>query len=469
MLSTTTLFAQKLTEYFSPLGSRVYTNKINSLKLRSIPIMYSDKKEQKTFSEIIKEQNETILYDFENDHLVDDTALLNQCNYILNKIKNSNSNFNFDSISLYINRSSIANACCFGEGTLYINLGLFLWIDNDDELAFVIAHELSHQFLKHYEDKIKKNIALISSDDFKKEMKAITKAKDGRYMRYKNLMKDLTAQSTTHSRYKENEADSLAVILITNAGYNSTVAAPILLKLDHVEDLFTANNFYDVKNIFETAVGDSFVFKTNKKYNGLSTLSVTMSADKDVDSLKTHPDCVVRYKQVTNSKNIVETECCKAINTNLKNTKERALIEIIRYQYEKGNLTLCVHFCLFAMQNGFVDPFYNYMISLSFSKMYEADKTLEKFSVTNANATSGSTLKNLQDFVFANSRENLQSVAAYYLNNLQINKTDDYNYAQLMYNISIKRQDAEMLQQRFKKMYPNSKYNYLINLKTENN
>ena len=229
---------QMNTEYFSPLSAGSYSQKIAELKARIVPIIFTEKKEQKTYAEIINERNKSIVDALEQNRIVYDTMLLNKCKAIIEKIKVANMSFSFNNISFYINRSCIANASCYGEGSLFINLGLFLWIDNDDEMALIIGHELSHQFLNHADSKIKKDIALLSSDDFINEIRAIKKSSNGKYERYKNLMKELVVQNGTHSRYKESEADSLGLALIKNAGYNIKNAANILLKLDHVDDLF---------------------------------------------------------------------------------------------------------------------------------------------------------------------------------------------------------------------------------------
>ncbi len=460
--------AQSATQYFSPLSTDVYTTKIAALKARKVPVKYTDKKEQSTYAGIIKDRDQSILSDFENNRIVHDTMLLNKCNRIVQKIKEANKNYSFDSISVFINRSSVANASCYGEGTLFVNLGLFLWIDNDDELALIIGHELSHQFLDHLESKIKKNITLMSSDDFINEMKAIKKSSDGKYERYKNLMKSLVTENGKHSRYKESEADSLGVVLARNAGYDVKSAATVLLKLDHVEDIFVSDKLYSVKAAFEKAVPDTFVFAKPRKYNGLSMVHVTMNADKDFDSVKTHPDCIVRYKQIMGTPATgQETSCCGKLNTPLKEIKERALVELIRYEYEAKNLTLCAHFCLFAMQNGFTGSFYDYYLSLCFSKIYEADRNLEKFTATNSDARAGSTLKELQDFIFNCNSPIIGKIALYFLDNSADPQSEDHAFAQAMYNAQVKTQDATTAQNSFKSKYPNSKYNYLF--KPKNN
>ena len=463
---TKVVFSQSNAYYFSALSSDVFTGQITAYKQRQIPIVYTDKKKQKIYSEIFKERNEDLVLEFESNELLYDTMLLNRCNTILKRLKNSNPTYKFDSINLFINRSCIGNACCYGEGTIFVNLGLFLWMDNEDELALVVGHEIAHQLLSHSEKKIIQNIDLYSSDEFKAEIKSIKKSTESKYKRLKGLLKDMTVKTNTHSRYKENEADSLGAVLIKNAGYNISKAAPSLLKLDSINNLYTENNIYTIKNIFEKSVVSDFAFEQKKKYNGLSNEVVNMNTEEDIDTLTTHPDCRVRFNAIAKGLNISKNvNCCSVIDNSFSAIKERALVEIIRHEYERGNLTRAIHQCLFATKNGFTNPYFTYMISMSFSKIYEADLVLEKFSITNANAKTGSTLKALQDFIFNSSRENLLSIAAYFLNTPTDRKTEEYFFASMMYKKAAKTADVNSAENTFKKMFPKSKYNYILTQK----
>ena len=458
--------AQPQPYYFSALSKAAYPQKITELGQRKIPVVYTDKKEQKAYEGIIKSRNEELKSDFENDMLIDDTMLINKCKRIIHRIMPANNPFPEDSISLYINRSPVANACCHGEGTLYVNLGLFLWIDNEDELALVLGHELSHQLLNHSESKIRKNIALLSSDDFIEEMKSIRKSTDGKYERYKALMKDLVTQTGTHSRYKESEADSLGIILVKNAGYNVQNAALILLKLDKVDELFTASNLYDVKSMFAKYSADGLIHQMAKKYNGLSMVEVTMNADKDFDSVKTHPDCIVRFKKTSGLASPVPVNCCSTVTPLSGAIKEHALAELVRYEFEANHLTVCSHLCLFALKNGFSNAYYSDFLTASFAGIFDADKHLEKFSATDSRAKAGSTLKELQDYIFNANSESLAAIAAAFLNGTPDKNSEDYHFAQYKYDTQVKAQDAATAEKNFLAAYPNSKYTYLLKPKT---
>ena len=54
-----------------------------------------------------------------------------------------------DAIRIYILRSPEANAMALPNGNIYINSGLFTYLENEDQLAAVTAHEIAHVTERH--------------------------------------------------------------------------------------------------------------------------------------------------------------------------------------------------------------------------------------------------------------------------------------------------------------------------------
>lgn len=456
--------AQKDNAYYSALSSEVYKDRIKELESFKVPKMYADKSAQAWYDEIISGRNSSLLEQFKKNRIVHDTMLLNKCNSIVARMKATNKNYNFDSIRVYINRSSVANAACYGEGTLMVNLGLFLWTDNDDELAVVLGHELAHQMLRHSDAKLKKMIGTLSSEDFKEEIKDIKRSSNGKYDRLRKLLKDFSIETGKHSRYKESEADSLGVLFAKNAGYDVNRGVNILLKLDKVDQPFTSKSLYTTKAFFEGAPIDLSSLKAKTKYKGLSSVNVTMNADADMDSVKTHPDCMIRYKSITGAEATAQPECCVSLNGQSRIYKERALLEIVRSLYDNGNIGYATHFSIFALSNNYDPAIYKRFISLCFSKLYEEDRKLNRFNAANAEAKNESTLKELQDFLFAMKTADLDAVSLYYLNQSNSLSVDD-EFARLMYTTGVKQQDTTVAYAAFNKKFPDNKYQYLLQQK----
>ena len=164
-----TATAQQISYDFATLSAIKYADKIKQFEKFKAPKVFTDKASQVWYDEFVTDRNSTLSFAFRHNDIIYDSILLDKCNSILKRIALANPTYRFDTIKLYINRSLSANAACYGEGTVFINLGLFLWIDNDDELALVLGHEFAHQLLNHSESAMKKSIATLTSDAFKKE------------------------------------------------------------------------------------------------------------------------------------------------------------------------------------------------------------------------------------------------------------------------------------------------------------
>jgi hypothetical protein len=447
---------------FAPLGATQYAGKVAELK-KFKPGQYADAKDaQAWYKELMETRNKALLEEFEQNHLVHDSLLLDKCNQLFARIKKANAKYKFDSITLYLNRSLVANAVCYGEGTIMLNLGLLLWVDNDDELAFVIAHELSHQLLRHNALQMEKTVNLLTSNDFKDELKSIKKADYNKYSRFRELMKGVKVENGIHSRFKESEADSLGTVLILNAGFNKLAAAKMLLKLDHAEELFTAKGLYDVPAAFANTGLEGTYFQPQKKYNGLSMANVTMNADVDIDTLKTHPDCKQRFVKIVPGNADTVVQCCKKINNTLPQVKERALQELLRYYFEKNSLTSCIHLCLLAKQYGYNAATIDFFLTASFARLCRNDVELERFSSVHVGAKAGSDLKLLQDFLLEMSLKDLQTVTVFFLNRNVAKGTEAHAFASLLHDCVVKQAAPEPRMETFAKTYPGSQYQYLL-------
>ena len=452
---------------FSSLGSAQYQTKINQLEKYSVPKKYTEKSAQAWYQEMMIDRNTALMHLFKDDEVIYDTLFLNKCNSIASRIIAANKNYSFDSIRFYINRSAVPNAACYGEGTIMVNLGLFLWIDNDDELALVLAHEMSHQVLNHLQSQMEKNIATLTSEGFKEELKDIKKSKEGKYERFRKLMKNLSVETGKHSTYKESEADSLAAVLIQHAGFSKINGSVILLKLDNSDALFTSPALYSLKDFFEKAPIDQSFFILKRKYNGLSSATVTMNADKDLDSIKTHPDCIKRYEAIAGHGPGPAVNCCTYLSGMYKQYKEKAILEIVRNLYEKNAIGLCVHFCIFSLQNNYDPAISSAFLSLCFSQLYWSDRHLQRFSAVNAKASRETTLKSLQDYLFDASTADLDKLSAYFLTNASLADAEDQDFALLMRNTQVASKEPVNACAAFNSKYPNSKYQYLIKIKSK--
>ena len=121
--------------------------------------------------------------------------------------------------SYRIVESEDVNAYTVAGGKIYINTGLLDYLDNEDELAFVIGHEISHNELKHCIKKIQYAAIAGSIDPTLGQVVGVA------YSIY-----DMPFSSD-----KEFEADENGIYLIHKAGYDKSGAISFFEKLAELE------------------------------------------------------------------------------------------------------------------------------------------------------------------------------------------------------------------------------------------
>jgi predicted Zn-dependent protease len=72
------------------------------------------------------------------------------------------------SYQVIVSRSSVPNAFNVGGGFIIINTGLIERLQSEEELAFILAHELSHQVMDHVNQNIAENV-IAETDKVRKE------------------------------------------------------------------------------------------------------------------------------------------------------------------------------------------------------------------------------------------------------------------------------------------------------------
>ena len=109
--------------------------------------------------------------------------------------------------NILIFRSALINATCIGEGTLLINVGLLARLQNESELAFIIAHELAHYEIDH----VKKRIFQAANENLDRQIAYVMKKGIQGKVNTEDLeyISSIIYKRGRFSRENEMEADSL--------------------------------------------------------------------------------------------------------------------------------------------------------------------------------------------------------------------------------------------------------------------
>ncbi len=225
---------------------------------------------------------------------------------------------------ILLSRDSDANAYNTGDGTIVIHFGLFLTVENEDELVFVISHEIGHQYLSHVKKDIESFAKLSTSSEIVKKTREIRNQKYGKATMADDLLKKIRYQNYNIRRKKEFEADSIGRIFYKKTLRNPKAMVTILEKLDSSDTEKDSLTIADYKLIFENNG-----FKVKERYFEQEE-SLFKAYDNEkriaVDSLKSHPDCAARIKKISRD---LENKFLGSLNTskNFLEIKENSIYQ----------------------------------------------------------------------------------------------------------------------------------------------
>ncbi|HLN95071.1 MAG TPA: M48 family metallopeptidase [Flavobacterium sp.] len=209
---------------------------------------------------------------------------------------------------ILLSKDPSVNAYNTGDGTVVINYGLFLALENEDELVFVMSHEIGHQYLNHVRNGIVSFAKASTSEETIAKTKEIRKQKYGKGRMSTGLLKSIVYQNYEERRQHEIEADSIGMVFYQKTRRNLPSGISTLEKLaiaDEERDSLTLADYH--------AIFDRSDFRLKERYfEEEKSLFTRYDKDKrfDPDSLRTHPACEVRLsllKKQTPSQPLVRT------------------------------------------------------------------------------------------------------------------------------------------------------------------
>lgn len=360
---------------YQDLSHLYYQPQKDSLKKAWVcPDAFREHATQKMLREFYDQRTINITDAILHDDYVHDQEVYTYIATIVHQIAAANpQTIDFNDLVL-LDRSPSVNAYTVGGHLLAVNLGLIEFSRTREELALAIAHEMSHDILRHFENGMQERAAWLTSDDYKKSLHDVLSSQYDRLTRLHKILENYTFSRSRHQRYHETEADSLAILLLKNS--NISFDARYFLHLDSADDDYLQHLRQPLQTYF-TAYQLPFEDNwTTRRTHGLSTHNYSFSDTTPIeDSVKTHPDCPERYartKQWT-SPNPQATPIPLSV-------REKANKMLIWNLYTSGTLTPCLYRVLLEKDKGMQDPWYDFMVSNIFHGLYYADRQLNRFN-----------------------------------------------------------------------------------------
>lgn len=216
-----------------------------------------------------------------------DGPLYDYLNSILNNILDAN-HLPHD-IRLFPIRSTVPNAVSYGEGTIFFHIGLINVFESEDQIAFVIGHELAHYYCKHFEKKCDKVYKTIYDKELIKAVKKGSKQEYNSYQTTDSIMKTMSLNLMFHSRETEMEADTMGFLMVVKSKYDPTASTRVMEIFDSC-DRYRYKYGINYKEIFNFP---DYPFKDKWLKYQMDDMWHEKEEDNEYtksDSFSTHPD-----------------------------------------------------------------------------------------------------------------------------------------------------------------------------------
>jgi Zn-dependent protease with chaperone function len=250
-------------------------------------------------SDIYEKQSESLIKFYNDDYFICEGPLYNYLNSILDRILSKNPQLPKE-VRILPFRSATPNALTFWDGTIGFTLGLLAKMENEDQIAFIICHEMAHYYKQHHLKRVKEFTRTNFDTNLEKEIRSIKHGQYETYSKHKELMRKLGFSFSKHSREDEFDADSVGFVYLLNASYSPMGSYRTMEILDSVEVKEYKLNV-DFRKHFTFA---EYAFKDSWLKYEKSSFMHKKPEDEfgNSDTLKSHPDCMkrlARLKEIT--------------------------------------------------------------------------------------------------------------------------------------------------------------------------
>jgi hypothetical protein len=320
-------------------------------------------------------------YDFINQMFVDKELIYtDEINTYLTKIVNEifkgNPQLKSLGTHLLFSRAYWPNAFSTGEGTIVFNIGLFIKLDNESQMAFTLCHELAHLYMKHSDKAIEHYINTLYSDEFQAKLKALKKQQYEKNKELDKLEKAVVFTGRRHGREHESEADSMGLVFMQRTGFDIKESITCLNLLDTI-DKDTYNTEEGLRTLFNFPEYP-FQVRWLKKEESFFGLSVdNKPTDKEEDSLKTHPDCKIRMTKlnpaVENSPNKTSGKFI-VYEAEFKKLQQLFAMETLPFCYNSKRVSRCLYLAMELYKKDPENVYVTTTIGNCFNAMYENQK-----------------------------------------------------------------------------------------------
>lgn len=338
-----------------------------------LELHYQGKKKNELLS-AFKGFQENFLEEIDEGVYVRDTGFQKILDEIVQELQNQNPEIPKD-IKILISKHPNVNAYALPDGTLVMNMGSFKFLENEDQIASIIAHEIAHHVLKHVLNSQIKQIDDDISGAYKAKIKSLKQVKVGQNAQAFQLMQNLLYEQGANRRAQEKEADSLGFIYFQNSKFKNDEFINAFKLLQRYDTLKPAGLPVEIYAKYFDLPTQSFR-ETWLEKEDFSQYDYSKFIEKiNKDSIASHPEAVERILNLQKNFPVLESLDEPLHPTpNFQNLQAIAAWEEVPNMFFLKQYGMAIFVSLLRLEEGLDEKYYKYWLGKSFEKVYEARK-----------------------------------------------------------------------------------------------
>ena len=385
----------------------------NEILVRDLKTRYSGKAGSE-LPKIYKELGKDFEAQVRNKDFVFNSVFDVKVKSLIERLRKNNAQIP-QNLKILIAKNNTPNAYCFADGTFVINMGLFNWLNNDDQLASVISHELGHKITEH---NLKSILKIINQDQMDKTVvQNIKSDKTNRNQRAFDVLKNRIYQKGAENRKQEMQADSLGYAVFKNSDFKKNEFINALKRLEDFDTISPRELKIETYKKFFNLPKQEFQDKWLKKEDFSLYNYDHFNQKLNKDSLKSHPEITMRINNLKKIFPELKTEVADEKASESYAVLEKiARMETLPNFYHSESYGVGIYTSLQFLQDGEEESYYKIWLGKCFNKIYEARKNykLNRYLDRVDPKNQSESYQQFLNFMWNLSLDEIKNIADYY-------------------------------------------------------
>lgn len=260
-----------------------------------------DEYKRKIYKQVIEELDELFEQfeaDFKDDNFIFDPEIYAFVDEQFQHLKKSNPELQ-EMKGFLISKETTLNAYSIPNHFIVIHLGLFYWLNNQDQMASILAHEMGHGFFQHGLNHRAETIIFENSKANKKALKKLKRKKRGKSIQARAAFQSKLYANSKHRRENEFQADSIGYHFIANTDFDTDQiisSMELSSKYDSIQPVGLGEKIYrELFDLEEQEFDEDWL-----QIEDLSNYNYDIDASRFIkDSIASHPEMNQRIERLT--------------------------------------------------------------------------------------------------------------------------------------------------------------------------